>query len=78
MTTWHPVSEPQFVEEADWCFANIVAGQDDEEEWVSCVVPAQVFFAVDGPYWMDPTTGYPLKGVTHYMPLEFPAPPEEA
>ena len=77
MVIWHPVNETRFVKDGDWCFANIVGGQNDYEEWVSCIMITQVFFTVDGPDWTDPSTGYPFGGVTHYMLVEYPEPPEE-
>ncbi len=64
--TWHPVDETPPEHGFYW-----VCGNNRRPQ------PGQWRGPLRSPYWMD-CLGCTLLGVTHWAPMEFPAPPEEA
>ena len=76
--TWIPVDEKAFVKEGDWCFVNLKAIESWGIEQVAGIHVAQAAIDEDGLWFLDPNSGCELRGVTHYMRIPYPPPPEEA
>ena len=78
-SVWVPVVRTHYVGDGDWCFVNLVAIETPDVEQIACVCIAQAFYAgKDNLWFMDPVSGFALQGVTHYMLIVYPEPPEEA
>lgn len=76
--TWIPVDKNGFVKEGDWCFVNLKAIESWGIEQVAGIHVAQAAIDDLGLWFLDPNSGCELCGVTHYMRIPFPPPPEEA
>ena len=75
--TWIPVDETGFIKDGDWYFVNLRAIEAWDIEQVAGIHVAQAAVDEDDLWFFDPTDGYAFPGVTHYMRIPFPPPPEE-